>query len=119
MIKFFYVGFLGCLAIACTSANPDLEKAHDIHLEAIALAKELRADLMVMKEDTTRVDQADSLLVLLKEWQKSVVEVPGFDHVHEEGEHHHHGSVDVRENEQLDYQKRTLEALLEIKKNIE
>lgn len=106
------------ICFACSERNTDLEAAHKAHLEAMAIGKEVRKEIELLKADSTSLAQADSLAALLQAWEAAVVEVPGFDHVHEEGHHHHHNGINIRESEQLNYQKQSLAAIRELKNSL-
>lgn len=106
------------VCFACSEGNADLESAHELHVEAMAIGKEVKREIELLKADSTSLAQADSLSALLQAWEAAVVEVPGFDHVHEEGQHHHHNGVNIRESEQLDYQQQSLEAIIELKNSL-
>ena len=41
------------LLIGCNGQNADLKQAHEIHLEAMKIAKELRTELKDMKSDSS------------------------------------------------------------------
>lgn len=104
------------ICFACSERNTDLEAAHKAHLEAMAIGKEVKKEIELLKADSTSLAQTDSLAALLQAWEAAVVEVPGFPHVHEEGHQHNH--VEVRDSEQLNYQNQSLAAIKELKSSL-
>jgi hypothetical protein len=104
--------------LSCGKSKADLEAAHDTHLEAMVIAKQLKTEMKTLQTNPETAVKADSLSILLHDWEAAVVEVPGFDHVHEEGHTHNHNGVDIRDEEQLKYQQQTLEAIKELQKSL-
>ena len=88
-----------------------LDRAFAIHQEAMVVAEEIEQQLKAYTGQATTAPNPDSVRVWiaeLEEWEKNVVEVPGYEHEHHhhDGEHHHHGPApDVSAGEMLDIQR--------------
>lgn len=92
---------LTAVLISCTAKKEDekLNKAMDIHNEAIAMSKVVKKKLegIVLQHypsDTTQYGQSYDALVVLQEdhvfWESNLVEVPGQEHDHHHHDHEHH-----------------------------
>lgn len=92
--------YLILLSLGCQpmQATPELQRAGEVHLQALALAAQVKAAL-----DSLEAGQylpADSLTGLkqaLEEWEQNLVEVPGLGHGHDHG-HEHHGHDEPQPN---------------------
>ncbi len=86
-----------CLTVATLLLNcgsnsklsETLQKANAEHLEAVNTKKSLDSLLQSNAARKLPDYKQDSFNRLLQEWEKSLVEVPGFEQSHAEGEHHH------------------------------
>lgn len=117
---------LATLLLNCGSdskLSDTLQKANAEHLEAVNTKKSLDS---LLKSNTARKlpdYKQDSFKILLREWEKSLVEVSGFEHNHAEGDHnHHHDNPTMTDAEMLYYQQvsnAAVKAILEdVKKEI-
>ena len=98
------------LVIQCSCGSGEdtqliLKKANQAHLEAVSIKKTV--DSILVYEGGKRFDMviADSMNVVATEWEKGLIEVPGFDVSH--GHHHHsdeHDAPKMTEKEMYEYQ---------------
>ncbi|GAB2779405.1 hypothetical protein GCM10027275_23690 [Rhabdobacter roseus] len=103
--------------------NELLQEAHRYHVEAVTTQAEVEQLLGTLRS-TGRGSEADSLAGVLEDWEEGLVEVPGFEHEHHheghEGHHHDHKPApQMTDASLLDYQKSTLQAIQELKKDVE
>lgn len=102
-------------------------EANKIHLEASEIQEQVEPGIerldslrtLLLKKKTPEADSLigalDKLTVEFEEWESNLFEVPGFEHAHKQGEHHHHEHATAPE---LPAEK-MLEVQKEIKLNIE
>ncbi|MEM8926730.1 MAG: hypothetical protein AAGC45_00895 [Bacteroidota bacterium] len=107
-------------------SNENLQKAFEIHKEAISthkLALDQMAKLKANKDTLfveTYSNDLNAISGSLEEWNKQLVEVPGFDddndhshhdhsdHEHEHDEHHHNGQQELTPEQHLEVQQQLL-----------
>ncbi len=117
---------------SCTEKKPDqnLQKAFDIHTEAMKVREQADQKLHALMEKTdsafvaTYGSKLDSLHSLIEEWDHQVIEVPGFehdhgDHNHGHDHHHHHhdhgAELDLSPAEHLEVQELLLNEIKSLK----
>jgi len=104
--------------------SQDLIEANKLHLESIAMHERVEAELSAWKnkanEHNDLETKLDSLHNLVKLWEEGVVEVPGFEHAHNDGEHHHEHkpAPQMTDESMLEYQRNAKEAIQELYQNI-
>ena len=114
---------ISILLLANCSSNYNKEEtlaqAYKIHLEAIAIKSTVDSILIYEGGKKFEMALADSINVLATEWEKGLVEVPGF----EANDVHQHNqskkSPNMTEKELLDYQILSKKAIQEILNNLE
>ncbi len=135
LVASFLISFLACNNN--TKVNKDkgiLEEAFNYHTQAMQLEK------VFIKNQLQLVSRRNSIQVQgraltdqelkwledegkvqlgYEEWQKSIIEVPGFEHDHDHGEHghhhHHHApSVNLTAEDMLETQKALLDRIIEL-----
>ncbi|GLU50894.1 hypothetical protein Dfri01_03550 [Dyadobacter frigoris] len=113
---------------ACQKTNykgPELILANEIHLESIRIHENIETEITekkqkaIINKDLVRVQKLDSLSAILELWEDGVVEVPGFGHEHQQGEHHEHKlAVQMTDESMLEYQKNSKQAIEELQQEI-
>ena len=85
--------FIQCSCGSGEDTQLILKKASQVHLEAVSIKKTV--DSILVYEGGKRFDMviADSINVVATEWEKGLIEVPGFKEAH--GHHHHSHEHDV------------------------
>lgn len=118
-ITFLLVAFLA--ASSCTrqdEKSPQLIEANRLHLEAIETAKHLEAKLEKLAArvgNGSERSQIDSLKNLIEVWEENQVEVPGFAHAHDHGAHSHKAAPPMTDESMLDYQRQSMQAIIELR----
>jgi hypothetical protein len=106
-------------AIACnTNKNHDHVKENQLLVKANAILQEsldLREEIMTIEKNLSKSIDYSELKAELKIWDKDIVEVPGFEHSHED-EHqrayHIHNPMKMQSDEQhLQYQQMMYEEI--------
>lgn len=86
-----------------------LHEAAEIHNEMVREMQDLKQSVYQLQRTSKNATMQDSILVILSvidEWEQELVEVPGNEHTHENGEHHHHqATVEVTSQELLNIQR--------------
>ncbi len=106
--KILRVGFLILLIAACKSTpkdNPALQEAARIHAEAAQIEQALQPQLKELiqrknsiniqgraltEEEIAFVEKVNAIENSYTYWEENHVEVPGYEHQHEENHHDHH-----------------------------
>ena len=101
-----------------TEISPELEEANVFHQKSLDIREELIDVEKALREAEIDYTEAKDLL---KVWDKDIIEVPGFEHSHEEGEykrryHVHNRMKPFSHVEHLEYQKVMYDEILEIQK---
>jgi hypothetical protein len=99
--------------------NDILIQANHLHIESVAIHAEVTKELAAIKLATpgAKSEKAlDSLNRLLKIWEQSLVEVPGFEHDHEGHDHHHNAAPKMTDQSMLEYQQNTKDAIEDLSK---
>jgi hypothetical protein len=108
--KYFLIVFI---SYSCNSSSQQEEKllheAAEIHNEMVHEMQELKQAVHQLQRTSKNAAIQDSIPVILsviEEWEQELVEVPGNEHSHENGEHHHHqAKVEVTSQELLNIQR--------------
>lgn len=122
-ISIISMSVLSLMLLSCQpqKANPLLIEAYDYHQQAGQIRKNLAQQLADAKVDSSKLAKLEELKQLLKEWDDSWVEVPGFEHDHEhekvEHEHHHNPAPNLSPKEHLELQKHLLEKIKSLDKS--
>lgn len=90
--------------INCSSdseLNKTLQKANTEHLEALHTKKSLDSLLRSNAARKLPDYKQDSFNRILQEWEKSLVEVPGFEHSHTEENHNHNHEHSAMTNAEI------------------
>lgn len=86
-----------------------LHEAAEIHNKMVREMQELKQAVYQLQRTSKSAAIQDSIPVILsviEEWEQELVEVPGNEHTHENGEHHHHQAmVEVTSQELLNIQR--------------
>jgi hypothetical protein len=101
------------ICYSCSSSPREekklLQEATKIHNEMVDEMEKLEQALYHFQQVNKNGSVHDSisrLLSVIKEWEGELVEVPGNEHVHHNGEHHHHeATINVTPLELLDIQR--------------
>lgn len=97
-----------------------LQKANQAHLEAVSIKKTV--DSILVYEGGKKFDMviADSINVVATEWEKGLIEVPGFEEAHEHHHHsHEHEVPKMTEKELYEYQVLSRDAIKGILSDLE
>ena len=115
--------FIGTIFYSCDKPSDEaafLEKAHEIHMEATAIQKEVSKQLQTVAVEGNNLN---SIKKRLQNWNKNLVEVPGFEHAHDHSDHDHdhdHGSkFEATPEDMLNIQQEFLDSIQVIQKDLE
>ena len=113
MSKYFLFFIICC--ISCSNENKTLDEAYEIHKSIRASQKEVvmqLGTLDVFSGKETEVKQIKSDYI---EWKNGILEVPGYPHIHLEGDDHSHNPQPNFPDEQiLEIQKESRKRIEEI-----
>ncbi len=128
MMKKLKIAFL-LLVVSCNGKSgqtPTLDKAHEVHLEAVSLydqAHQLYDSLKKEakeKGDALLIGRLDSIHDLMHDWEKGLYEIPGYEHSHHDHDHKHEHKTPPKMTDEsmLDYQENARNAISEIKEGL-
>lgn len=111
-----------CACSNSNEANPILEEAHKIHLEAMVVEQEVNKQLGAVDQDSFNLAPFKKRL---QSWDENLVEVPGFedDHHHDHDGHDHHDhdhgkTLDVLPEDMLNIQQEFLDTIKAIQSDL-
>ncbi len=109
------------LVSSCKSNNATLDEAYEIHKEIRELQREVMLD--VGRLDTYINDENKEDVMKIKadyiEWKNDILEVPGYPHIHLDGDDHSHSpQPKLGDNEVLEIQKESKKKLDDIESRI-
>ena len=124
ILKPYWFGLISIVifSCACSNSNSDeenalLQEANKIHLEAMAVEKEVNKQLKALDQDTFNLDPIKERL---KNWDENLIEVPGFEHDHDHDHDHDHGkALEVLPEDMLIIQQEFLDSIRAIRKDVD
>lgn len=116
------------ILLACNSKkkNPVLDEAYEIHKSVIEVQKEVILQWKTLKE-LGKPDLEATIIqnkANYESWKHDLLEVPGYPHIHIEGDdhdHHHHDQVNLPDEKILEVQselKKRIEEIYSINKQL-
>lgn len=115
IIAFSISIFMACSSEKSKEVSPELIEAYEYHQKSLDIREELMEIEKQLKE--AEIDYA-SLKDELKTWDKDIIEVPGFEHSHDDEHqrkyHVHNPPKPFSDEEHLNYQKMMYEEIMQI-----
>lgn len=113
---------IGLIIWSCSpqnTSNATLDEAYEIHKAIRESQKQVVMDLATLETITDKEDEIKRLKENYIEWKNDILEVPGYPHIHIEGDDHsHHQQPSFPDEQILSIQKESKKRIDEIQQAI-
>jgi hypothetical protein len=111
----YFLFFLIIACFSCSNENKTLDEAYEIHKSIRQSQREVMMQLATLEAFSEKENEVRQLKSDYIEWKNDILEVPGYPHIHLEGDDHSHNpQPDFPDEQILEIQKESRKKIDEI-----